>query len=291
MALNHKNFAETTLAAAVTTTDGTEITVTSSASFPAVDFIISIGTEAMLVTNVTGVTWTVTRGYESSTAATHLNGAAIYHDWSAAEADGVAPKASPTFTGTVVVPDASFTYAKLQHVSDTDKVLGRSTAGAGDIEEIACTAAGRALLDDAAASNQVTTLGFKSTAAAISTRLMGWKVFDDATAVTTGDGKVIWSVPPELNGMNLVSVFASVSTVSSSGLPTVSIENLTDTAVMLSTLLTIDATEYDSSSAAAAAVIDTAEDDVVTGDRLEINVDTAGTGTKGLFVVLGFALP
>jgi hypothetical protein len=51
------------------------------------------------------------------------------------------------------------TYAKMQHVSATDMVLGRSSAGAGDVQEIACTAAGRALLDDAAASNQCTTLG------------------------------------------------------------------------------------------------------------------------------------
>lgn len=51
------------------------------------------------------------------------------------------------------------TYAKMQNVSATDKVLGRSTAGAGDAEEIACTAAGRALLDDATAGDQRTTLG------------------------------------------------------------------------------------------------------------------------------------
>jgi hypothetical protein len=69
-----------------------------------------------------------------------------------------APAASPTFTGTVTVPNDSFTYAKLQNVSDTDKLLGRSTAGAGDIEEIACTAAGRAILDDADAAAQRTTL-------------------------------------------------------------------------------------------------------------------------------------
>ncbi|MFZ9968154.1 MAG: hypothetical protein ACO3IN_14365, partial [Steroidobacteraceae bacterium] len=37
--------------------------------------------------------------------------------------------------------------------------LGRSTAGAGSVEEITCTAAGRALLDDADASAQRTTLG------------------------------------------------------------------------------------------------------------------------------------
>jgi hypothetical protein len=57
------------------------------------------------------------------------------------------------------LPDALVTYAKMQHVSATDKVLGRSTAGAGDVEEIACTAAGRAILDDANAAAQLATLG------------------------------------------------------------------------------------------------------------------------------------
>jgi hypothetical protein len=49
-----------------------------------------------------------------------------------------------------------------QFVSATDKVLGRSTAGAGEVEEIACTAAGRAILDDANAAAQLTTLGAMS---------------------------------------------------------------------------------------------------------------------------------
>ena len=57
------------------------------------------------------------------------------------------------------VPDDAITYAKMQNVSATDKLLGRSTSGAGDVEEIACTAAGRALLDDASAAAQRTTLG------------------------------------------------------------------------------------------------------------------------------------
>lgn len=41
----------------------------------------------------------------------------------------------------------------------TDKLLGRESSGAGAAEEIACTAAGRALLDDASAAAQLTTLG------------------------------------------------------------------------------------------------------------------------------------
>ena len=85
--MNHKNFSQTTLAAAITDTGGVSITVSSSATFPAAPFIASIDTEAMLVTNVVTTSWTVTRGYEGSTAATHLNGATVYHDISAAEVD------------------------------------------------------------------------------------------------------------------------------------------------------------------------------------------------------------
>jgi hypothetical protein len=59
----------------------------------------------------------------------------------------------------MTVDNNAITYAKMQNVSATDKLLGRSTAGAGSIEEITCTAAGRALLDDADASAQRTTLG------------------------------------------------------------------------------------------------------------------------------------
>lgn len=57
------------------------------------------------------------------------------------------------------IASGAVTYAKIQNVSDTDKILGRSSAGAGVVEEIACTSAGRALLDDADAAAQRTTLG------------------------------------------------------------------------------------------------------------------------------------
>jgi hypothetical protein len=69
--------------------------------------------------------------------------------------------------GAQTIANDAVTYAKMQNVSATDKVLGRATAGAGDVEEIACTAAGRALLDDAAASNQRTTLDVISSAESI----------------------------------------------------------------------------------------------------------------------------
>jgi Protein of unknown function (DUF2793) len=52
-----------------------------------------------------------------------------------------------------------FAPGKLLTLSATDKLVGRSSAGAGVAEEVACTAAGRALLDDADARAQCATLG------------------------------------------------------------------------------------------------------------------------------------
>lgn len=65
--------------------------------------------------------------------------------------------------GTIVNADvsssAAIAFGKLANVSATDRLLGRSSAGAGSIEEIVCTAAGRALIDDVDAVAQRTTLG------------------------------------------------------------------------------------------------------------------------------------
>lgn len=61
--------------------------------------------------------------------------------------------------GTVFTVDGqTITVAKMS-ASATDVLFGRSTIGAGPGEQIACTAAGRALLDDADAAAQRTTLG------------------------------------------------------------------------------------------------------------------------------------
>jgi len=62
-------------------------------------------------------------------------------------------------TNVVTIDSGAVTYAKIQNISATDKILGRSSVGAGLIEEIVCTSAGRALIDDVDASAQRTTLG------------------------------------------------------------------------------------------------------------------------------------
>jgi len=81
------------------------------------------------------------------------------------------------------------TYAKIQNVSATDRILGRSTAGAGDIEEITCTAAGRNLIDDADASAQRTTLGL-----AIGTNVQAYDAgLNSIAGLTTAANKMIYT--------------------------------------------------------------------------------------------------
>ena len=62
------------------------------------------------------------------------------------------------------IANDSITYAKLQNVSAQDRLLGRSSAGSGDVEEITCTAFGRSLIDDADAAAARTTLSVQPTA-------------------------------------------------------------------------------------------------------------------------------
>ena len=72
------------------------------------------------------------------------------------------------------ISDGSITFDKLIDIS-TDKVLGRASAGTGVVEQLTCTAAGRALIDDADASAQRTTLGL-GTAAVVNTGTSGGTV-------------------------------------------------------------------------------------------------------------------
>ena len=138
-------------------------------------------------------------------------------------------------------------------------------------------------------SSQAT--GLKWAAGATTDRTVQIKLMDDATILTTGDAKFTFAISAELNGMNLADADAYVTTVSSSGTPTIQIRDLTNGNVdMLSTPITIDANENTSYTAATPAVINTANDNVATGDLLTVDVDVAGTGAKGLGIILKFTV-
>lgn len=109
-----------------------------------------------------------------------------------------------------------------------------------------------------------------------------------SAVLATGDGQAYYRVPSTLDGRRLTAVAAHVSTVSSSGLPTVQLRNATSAVDMLSTKCSVDANEHDSLTAATPAVINPANAAVKTGDEINVDVDVAGTGTKGLLVELQF---
>ena len=103
---------------------------------------------------------------------------------------------------------------------------------------------------------------------------------DETTAITTGTAKVTFRVPYAMTLYQLPR--ASLATASTSGNPTVDIDK--NGVSIFSTLLSIDANEKTSVTAATPAVLSTttfADDDEVTMD-----ISTAGTAAKGLKVTL-----
>lgn len=118
------------------------------------------------------------------------------------------------------------------------------------------------------------------------------QIFDGGTDTSTGDGKAYFTIPEELNGMNLVGVHGRVVTAGTTGTTDFQIANVTDSVDMLSTKLTIDSGETGSDTAATPAVIDATKDDVATNDLLRIDCDAvASTKAKGGIIRLRFALP
>lgn len=105
--------------------------------------------------------------------------------------------------------------------------------------------------------------------------------------VVIGDGKIAFTVPRFMNGMNLVNVLASVHTKGITGTTDIQIRRRRagSDADMLSAKITIGDEWFASNE-----VIDTNNDDVENGDQIYIDVDAvhSGTAPQGLSVVLSF---
>ncbi len=185
------------------------------------------------------------------------------------------------------------------YVTDAEKTVIGNTSGTNTGDEAAAdeTTAGVAEIATAAEVATGTDNGRIVSPDGLAGSYAGTKsvqvvAFDYATDVATGDGAAYFRVPSALNGMNLVAVAARVITAGTTGTTDIQIANVTQAADMLSTKITIDSTETDSSTAASAAVIDTGNDDVATGDLIRIDVDAVSTTKpKGLIVVMEFRLP
>lgn len=135
--------------------------------------------------------------------------------------------------------------------------------------------------------------------------LVHLKIFDDETAVTSGDDARRFVVTDDLGGTRLRSAHASVTTASTSGTVALQVVNLNGpvagTVDLLSTVTSIDATEFTSYTGTVQHVVNTGTisfnggtfptNYIQRGDVLRIDIDAAGTGAKGLEALLEFGPP
>ena len=112
------------------------------------------------------------------------------------------------------------------------------------------------------------------------------KCVNDSIAPTTGNGIAHITIPSSLNNKRLKSTEAHVYTAGTGGsITNVQIHNLTDAVDILSTPITIDLNEKDSSTAATPNVVG-ANNLVSTADVLRVDV---ATNTLGLEIRLIFS--
>lgn len=116
-------------------------------------------------------------------------------------------------------------------------------------------------------------------------------VVEFTASVSTGNGKFYFHVDDRVAGLNLKAVHAEVISAGTTGTTDIQIQNVTQAADMLSTVITIDSGETGSDTAATPAVIDTANDDVAENDLLRVDIDAVQTvPPQGLIVTLKFGI-
>jgi hypothetical protein len=102
---------------------------------------------------------------------------------------------------------------------------------------------------------------------------------NETTTISTGNGQLEWQMP---YCFTLTGVYATVKTTSSSGVPSIQIQqNALD---ILSTAITIDVGEKTSRTAAVAPVI--ADNTLDINGVITFDLDVVGTGVTGLIIYL-----
>lgn len=139
-------------------------------------------------------------------AAKIANGTITSAKFQAGAVDAVA--IANSVVNTDKIANNAVTYAKIQQTSGTDKLLGRSSAGAGNVEEITCTSAGRALLDDADAAAQRNTLGLGTLATQDGT----FSGTHSGTSSGTNTGDQTITLTGDVTGSGTGSFAASIAT-------------------------------------------------------------------------------
>jgi hypothetical protein len=107
-----------------------------------------------------------------------------------------------------------------------------------------------------------------------------------ANLTVQASGAFWFHVPSTLDGFNIVDVHAEVITVATGSTIIIDLYNVTQSGDILSTNLTIDASESGSDTAATAAVIDTGEDLLATNDVIRVDIDQIGSSNPGVGLIV-----
>jgi hypothetical protein len=210
-------------------------------------------------------------------------------------------------TSSTISNTISDAISKVAAVSDVaSNALSKATAGSqaasdavskvATVSDAASDALSKVAVVSNAASAALSRANTVSDAASkAGARTVILKIYNEASAISSGDGKMYFTVPAVLNGMNLTSVGGHLYTAATSGVVAVQVANVTSGVDMLSTAkkLEWDATEKDTATAAAgsAVVINTANDGVATGEEIRIDIDDAASGAKGMEIRMTFRTP
>ena len=191
-------------------------------------------------------------------------------------------------TGAVVSVSGDYTAAQVTNAFDTTSdTLDDITIGTTNRH---FTATDETKLDGIETAAEVTS---QAKVDAKMTRIAVVPITSIGGSVAAGDGKAKLPIPSNLNGFNLIGVILTLETTSSSGLPTYQIRRRRGAAEadMLSIRVSCDVGERSSLDATTSATINTANDDVATGDDILLDKDVAGTGELGDIITLIFRAP
>lgn len=152
----------TVTSVSVTSANGVSGTVTNPTTTPAISLSLGAITPSSVAAsgNVTGANLSGTNTGDQTitlTGGVTGSGTGSFATTVVTNANLTGPITSVGNATTIT--NSAVTYAKIQNVSATDKLLGRSTAGAGVVEEITCTPFARTILDDATQADVQNTVG------------------------------------------------------------------------------------------------------------------------------------
>lgn len=245
--------------------------------------------------SATGTTW---RTLPSCSAATDkLNYNISTNSWSCGTDDDIPDAAD--YTNLSATSPITQSGGTISTSISTNRLVGRATASSGVMEQltpdatlsitagavgvvdVTCTGClGTTEIAALDAANDITTGSLADARMTLKTESFCVAASDETTAITTGTSKTTFRMP---YAFTLTGIRGSLNTVSSSGSPIIDV-NEAGTTIMTTNKILIDVSEKTSVTAVTPPTL--TDTSLADDAEMSVDVDTAGTGAKGLKICL-----